>query len=73
MNAVAKNPVVPRVPLLAVTDIGGTTHLVTEAAMAAGRPAGRYIAVCDTEVLAASLTAPESGHCRFCCRWRAGG
>lgn len=57
--------------LRAITDAGGMTHLVTDAAMAAGRPHGRYIAVCDCPVLPASLTAPESDFCRFC-RRRAG-
>lgn len=58
--------------LRAVTDVGGTTHLVTDEAMAAGRPAGCYRAVCGTHVLAASLTAPESDRCRACRAWRAG-
>ncbi|MCA1673645.1 MAG: hypothetical protein LC799_16075 [Actinobacteria bacterium] len=54
--------------LLAVTDAEGIEHLITEAAMTAGRRAGRYTAACGDEVLAASLTAPESGHCRACRR-----
>lgn len=58
--------------LLAVTDVEGIEHLVTDAAMAAGRRVGRYVAVCDAEVIAASLTMPESGHCRACRQWRAG-
>jgi hypothetical protein len=58
--------------LLAVTDVDGITHLVTDEAMAAGRRYGRYNAVCDGHVLAASLTMPESGRCRACRRWRAG-
>ncbi|MCA1672790.1 MAG: hypothetical protein LC799_11495 [Actinobacteria bacterium] len=62
----------PGTALLAVTDIDGTAHLVTDEAMAAGRAAGRYLAVCDAVVLAASLTTPESGHCKKCRRWRAG-
>jgi len=55
-----------------VTDNGGVAHLVTEEAMAAGRPMGRYLAVCGSSVLAASLTTPECGSCRSCLRWRAG-
>lgn len=35
------------VALRAVTDVGGLTHLVTDAAMAAGRRAGCYQAVCE--------------------------
>lgn len=59
--------------LLAVTDARTSlAHLVTLEAMTAGRPHGVYMAVCDTEVLASSLTAEESGHCRRCRRWRAG-
>jgi len=60
------------VTLRAVTDIGGTTHLVTDEAMAAGRRAGCYRAVCGSHLLAASLTTPESGHCRSCRGWRSG-
>ncbi len=51
----------------AVTDARtGLTHLVSDEAMAAGRRAGRYVAACGAEVLAGSLTAPESGRCRRC-------
>lgn len=52
--------------LLAVTDNGGTTHLVTDEAMAVGRRYGRYMAECGGDVLAASLTMPESLRCRAC-------
>jgi len=62
----------PGAALPAVTDTAGTAHLVTDDAMAAGRAAGCYLAVCGAVVLAASLTTPESGHCRACRRWRAG-
>ncbi|MGH3800886.1 MAG: hypothetical protein ACRDTD_12245 [Pseudonocardiaceae bacterium] len=43
-------------------------HLVTGAAVAAGRRAktGRYVALCGVEVLAASLTEAPRGHCRSC-------
>ncbi|MGH3908530.1 MAG: hypothetical protein ACRDTE_30740 [Pseudonocardiaceae bacterium] len=59
--------------LLAVTDAQTSlAHLVTLDAMAAGRRRGVYVAVCDTEVVASSLTAEESGHCRRCRGWRAG-
>jgi len=62
----------PVLALFAVTDTEGVAHLVTENAMVAGRSAGRYLAVCDTQILAASLTTPEHGYCRLCRRWRAG-
>ena len=59
--------------LLSVTDARTSlAHLVTVDAMVAGRCDGVYIAVCDAEVIASSLTAEESGHCRDCRRWRAG-
>ncbi len=56
----------------AMTDVDGVAHLVTDAAMATGRPTGRYAAVCGGQVLAASLTAPERGYCRSCRREKAG-
>lgn len=60
------------VTLRAVTDVGGLTHLVSDEAIAAGRRAGCYAAVCGNHVLAASLTALESGRCQDCRRLRAG-
>ena len=61
------------VALRAVVDVSSAlAHLVTDEAMAAGRRSGRYLAVCGDRVLAASLTAPESGYCKRCRRWRAG-
>lgn len=62
----------PALMLFAVTDNAGTAHLVAEDAMAAGGHAGRYLAVCGDQVLAASLTTPEGGCCRSCRRWGAG-
>ncbi|MGH4012807.1 MAG: hypothetical protein ACRDSL_02475 [Pseudonocardiaceae bacterium] len=44
----------------------GSAHLVRDDAFIVGRPAGRYLAVCDTVVLAASLTAPTVTYCRSC-------
>ncbi|MFN2496948.1 MAG: hypothetical protein ABR608_13735 [Pseudonocardiaceae bacterium] len=62
-----------RVPVLGVTDARtSVAHLATDETMAAGRPAGRYVAVCGCVVLASSLTTEESGHCRDCRQWRAG-
>lgn len=50
-------------------------HLVTDAAVAAGRAdaAGRYVSVCGVVVLAASLTTLESSYCASCAYWRRGG
>lgn len=43
--------------LLTMTDAHtGDAHLVTEEAVIAGRRAGRYVAVCGSKVLAASMT-----------------
>ncbi|MGH3904231.1 MAG: hypothetical protein ACRDTE_08585 [Pseudonocardiaceae bacterium] len=67
-NTAARAPVALR----AVTDVDGTTHLVTDEAMAAGRAGGCYGAVCGDHVLAASLTMPEPRHCQKCRRWRVG-
>lgn len=58
--------------LLAVTDAEGIEHLVTDVAMVAGRRAGRYVAACGADVIAASLTAPEFGRCRACRQQRTG-
>lgn len=45
-------------------------HLVTDEAAAAGRVnAGRYVAICGTVVLPASLTAPEASYCTSCTYW----
>jgi hypothetical protein len=41
-------------------------HLITDESVAAHRHAGRYLAVCGAQVLAASLTAPEDRYCRPC-------
>jgi hypothetical protein len=54
--------------LVAVTDTSGVVHLVTDEAMAAGRAAGRYWAICGYPVLSASLTAPERQRCSLCLR-----
>ncbi len=47
-------------------------HLVTDAAVAAGRAAagGRYVAVCGAVVLAASLTTLETSRCASCASLR---
>ena len=43
-------------------------HLVTDESVAAYRHAGRYLAVCGAQVLAASLTAPQRSRCPVCTR-----
>jgi len=64
-------PATEVVRLITMTDVMGITHLLTDDAMIAGRPSGRYVAVCGDEVLAGSLTTPERDYCRPC-RWRVG-
>ncbi|MGH3908913.1 MAG: hypothetical protein ACRDTE_32730, partial [Pseudonocardiaceae bacterium] len=55
--------------LIEVTDAHtGDAHLVTDDAVRADRHTGSYAALCGDIVLAASLTAPEEGHCRRCAR-----
>lgn len=49
-----------------------SAHLVSEGALAAGRRAGRFQAVCGDTVLAASLTAQERTHCQLCAHLRRG-
>jgi hypothetical protein len=43
-------------------------HLITDESAAAHRHAGRYLAVCGAQVLAASLTAPQRSRCPVCTR-----
>jgi hypothetical protein len=43
-------------------------HLVTDESVVAHRHAGRYLAVCGAQVLAASLTAPQRSRCPECKR-----
>ena len=47
----------------------GEAHLVREDAVVSGRQSGRYMAVCGTVVLAASLTTPAQQYCRSCAQW----
>jgi hypothetical protein len=45
----------------------GAAHWLTSDALAAGhRAGGRYIALCDADVLPHSLTAPPLDFCRAC-------
>ncbi len=56
-----------KLALTAVTDARThRAHLVTDDASAAGRPSGRYKALCGAIVLAASLTTPDRGQCDTC-------
>lgn len=56
--------------VVSITDARtGRAHLVTDEAMVAGRRAGRYATVCETVVLAASLTAAPNGFCLGCREW----
>ncbi|MGQ0773633.1 MAG: hypothetical protein ACT4NY_04300 [Pseudonocardiales bacterium] len=43
-----------------------TEHPVDLDTITAVRHQGRYTALCGTEVLAASMTTEERGHCRKC-------
>jgi hypothetical protein len=43
-------------------------HLITDESAVAHRHAGRYLAVCGAQVLAASLTAPQRSRCPVCTR-----
>jgi hypothetical protein len=38
-------------------------HLITDESVVAHRHAGRYLAVCGAQVLAASLIAPQRSRC----------
>jgi hypothetical protein len=63
----------PGVPLspafITITDARTRrTHLVSDAASAAGRSSGRYEAACGVTVLAASLHEPDTGRCDACVR-----
>lgn len=62
----------PAEALVAVADAGGITHLVREDALRTGRHAGRFAAACGAEVLPASLSEPDRGHCGACYRKAAG-
>ncbi|MGH3937920.1 MAG: hypothetical protein ACRDTG_04680 [Pseudonocardiaceae bacterium] len=46
-------------------------HLVTDEAMAVGRRAGRYVALCGGEVLPGSLKEDTNRSCRSCRQRRA--
>jgi len=43
-------------------------HLITEESVVAYRHAGRYLALCGAQVLAASLAAPQRSRCPVCTR-----
>lgn len=53
--------------VVAITDARtGAAQLVNDRAVATGRRAGHYVALCGTRVLAASLTVPPVRSCRRC-------
>lgn len=56
-------------PVVTMTDTAGRQHYVTDDAAAAGRRSGRYVGVCGSVVVAASLTAPDGYPCCSCARW----
>lgn len=58
---------VPRV--ITMTDADGRQHYVTDDAAAVGRRSGRYVGVCATVIVAASLTAPDGAACEACRCW----
>lgn len=58
----------PVVALIAVTSVDRVEHLVRDDAMAAGRSRGRYVALCGTTVLSASLATVERERCDSCRR-----
>lgn len=54
-----------------MTDTRNVAHLVSDEAVVAGRRAGRYVAVCRADLLAASLTAETGRRCLRCEEWAA--
>ncbi|MGH3903409.1 MAG: hypothetical protein ACRDTE_04335 [Pseudonocardiaceae bacterium] len=54
--------------VIAVTDLSGCTHLVAEDRFITGCRAGRFVAVCGDQVLAASLATEERERCSKCAR-----
>lgn len=60
----------PAQHLFTVTDAHGLAHLVTDESMTAGHRSGRYLTICDQQVLTASLTTPEHRPCRRCTQRR---
>jgi hypothetical protein len=68
----AMHPPVPSLhqhrPMRIVDARTSMEHLVTDESVAAHRHAGRYLAVCGAQVLAASLTAPQRSRCPACMR-----
>lgn len=41
-------------------------HRMTDAALSAGRHAGRYLTLCGANIFAASMTTPERARCDRC-------
>ncbi|MGH3719064.1 MAG: hypothetical protein ACRDRI_09540 [Pseudonocardiaceae bacterium] len=71
-SATGAGVTIETVPVFAMTDANTRcAHFVTDEAATAGRPVGRYVAICGRVVIAASLTTPETGYCDSCLYWRA--
>jgi hypothetical protein len=71
-SATGENVATETVPVFAMTDADTfCAHFVTEQDAAAGRAAGRYVAICGRVVVAASLTTSETSYCGSCVYWRA--
>lgn len=71
-TATSENVATETVPVFAMTDADTLcAHFVTEQDAAAGRSAGRYLAICGRVVVAASLATPETSYCGSCVYWRA--
>ncbi|MGH3844008.1 MAG: hypothetical protein ACRDS0_21565 [Pseudonocardiaceae bacterium] len=52
---------------IGITDANtGIEHLMSDEVAAQRRRLGSYLALCGTQVLAASLVAPGRGHCPVC-------
>lgn len=56
------------VRVIEVTNDAGRTHLIAEDRFVTGCRIGRFVALCETPVLAASLTTEERERCSQCLR-----
>jgi hypothetical protein len=55
--------------VITMTDTAGQQHYVTDDAAAHGRRSGRYLGVCGSVIVAASLTAQDGSPCCSCAQW----
>lgn len=65
-TSVSNNPGVVLSALTVIDAQTGEAHQVADEAVDTGRSSGRYVAVCGTDVLAASLTTPAVKNCQSC-------